>query len=323
MDNTGLYKKGKRKDADIMKRVNRYNRNHKSNAKKERIIMIASSAFVLAALTMTGVYVKSNSEKTKNDGYNIDFSVLESNVDDKMEEIQNQVQESFPGVTEDDLDYTPMEQVDSGIVEIPGLTDKKEETEKSDEEKPDEAENLQSSNENAEGQESDADTEKEDEEAKDRAAMEADAGKKTVEQPTPDFKEGDTLVWPVSGNVLVPYSMEKTVYFSTLQQYKYNPALIISATEGDTITAAASGKVTDIFYDEEIGNAVTVNIGNGYEITYGQLKDIAVSKGGYLEKGGIIGYVAAPTIYYSVEGTNVYFALTLDGEPVDPMGQLK
>ena len=35
-------------------------RNRRNNARKERIIMIASSVFVLSALTMTGIYMKSN-----------------------------------------------------------------------------------------------------------------------------------------------------------------------------------------------------------------------------------------------------------------------
>ena len=38
--------------------------------------------------------------------------------------------------------------------------------------------------------------------------------------------------------------------------------------------------------------------------------------------GDPIGKVAAPTMYYSVEGTNVYFKLTKDGVPVDPMSRL-
>ena len=42
-----------------MRRDNGYKRGRNA-AKKEKIIMIASSAFVLMALTMTGVYVKNN-----------------------------------------------------------------------------------------------------------------------------------------------------------------------------------------------------------------------------------------------------------------------
>ena len=38
--------------------------------------------------------------------------------------------------------------------------------------------------------------------------------------------------------------------------------------------------------------------------------------------GDVIAEVAAPTKYFSVEGTNVYFKLTKDGEPVNPMTKL-
>ena len=49
--------------------------------------MIASSVFVLAALTMTGIYMKSNNTEEQGDGYTIDFTALEDNVEDKHEEI--------------------------------------------------------------------------------------------------------------------------------------------------------------------------------------------------------------------------------------------
>ena len=45
------------------------------------------------------------------------------------------------------------------------------------------------------------------------------------------FSEESILEWPASGAVLINYSMDKTVYFSTLAQYKYNPAMIISGAD--------------------------------------------------------------------------------------------
>ena len=137
-----------------------------------------------------------------------------------------------------------------------------------------------------------------------------------------DFTDSDTLVWPIVGNVLVNYSMDKTVYFATLDQYKYSPAIVIAAVEGEGITAAADGQVTDIYQDPETGTTVVMNLGDGYELTYGQLKDLAVSEGDMVETGDLIGSVAAPTMYYSVEGANVYFKLTKDGTPVDPMSRV-
>ena len=140
--------------------------------------------------------------------------------------------------------------------------------------------------------------------------------------PALDFTESEALVWPIAGNVLVNYSMDKTVYYATLQQYKYSPAIVISASVGEGIAAAADGKVTRIYTDREIGTAVVMDLGGGYELTYGQLTDLTVSEGNYVTCGEIIGKVAEPTKYYSVEGSNIYFKLTRDGQPVNPMSKL-
>lgn len=60
------------------------------------------------------------------------------------------------------------------------------------------------------------------------------------------FSEESILEWPASGAVLINYSMDQTVYFSTLEQYKYNPALIIGGVTGENIGASAPGIVTNV-----------------------------------------------------------------------------
>lgn len=37
-----------------------------------------------------------------------------------------------------------------------------------------------------------------------------------------------------------------------------------------------------------------------------------------MEPGEVIAFIAAPTKYYSVEGSNLYLKLTLNGAPVNP-----
>ena len=128
----------------------------------------------------------------------------------------------------------------------------------------------------------------------------------TVEK-TLHFTESDGMQKPVQSDILMHYSMDKSTYFATLDQYKYNPASIFSAEEGTAVTACAQGKVTSIFENEEIGK----------EPTYGQLPEITVKENSYVNPGDTIGSVAAPTKYYSTEGSNVYFALTHNGEPVN------
>ncbi len=136
------------------------------------------------------------------------------------------------------------------------------------------------------------------------------------------FSSSDTLIWPVDGHVLLNYSMDHTVYFSTLDQYKYNPALIISGEVGDEVLAAERGIITDVTETVETGMTVTVEMGNGYEAIYGQLMEVIVSPGEYIEQGDMIGKLAEPTRYYSVEGCNLYFQLLKDGESINPMEYL-
>lgn len=136
------------------------------------------------------------------------------------------------------------------------------------------------------------------------------------------FSENDLLIWPVDGNVLMNYSMNQTVYFSTLDQYKYNPAVIISGEVGNEVAASARGIVKSIDVNAQTGTTVTMDLGNGYEAVYGQLKEVPVQEGKYLEQGEIIGYLSEPTKYYSVEGCNLYFQLRKDGQPVNPMEYL-
>lgn len=133
------------------------------------------------------------------------------------------------------------------------------------------------------------------------------------------FSEESVLEWPASGAVLINYSMDQTVFFSTLEQYKYNPALIIGGEVGEMIPASAAGIVSNIEETAQTGTTVTLDMGNGYTAVYGQLKDVPLSIGDYVGTGETVGYLNEPTKYYSVEGPNLYFAVTKDGEPVNPL----
>jgi murein DD-endopeptidase MepM/ murein hydrolase activator NlpD len=145
--------------------------------------------------------------------------------------------------------------------------------------------------------------------------------------PTPEpefhFNAATDLIWPLQGNVILNYSMDQTVYFATLDQYKYNPAVIIQAEVNSPVQAVASGKVTAVETNEETGSTITVDMGDGYSARYGQLKEIPKNQGDYVENGEVLGYINEPTKYYSVEGANLYFQLLKDGAPVNPMEYLE
>lgn len=132
-----------------------------------------------------------------------------------------------------------------------------------------------------------------------------------------DMEKG--LLWPVNGDVILKFSMGNTVYFKTLAQYKCNPAVIIASEEGTNVKEAADGTVTKVSHSDELGNTVTVDIGSGYTLTYGQLKDISVQEGQTVKEGDTIGKVAKPTKYYSEEGSNLYFQVMEKDKSVDPL----
>ncbi|MCI8465188.1 MAG: M23 family metallopeptidase [Lachnospiraceae bacterium] len=136
---------------------------------------------------------------------------------------------------------------------------------------------------------------------------------------TVNFQAENGLLWPAQGNVIMEYSMDKTVYFPTLDQYKCNPAVLIQGEVGMPVTAAAAAVVKVVGTDAELGNYVTLDLGNGYELTYGQLADPQVTPGDYLEAGAQVGTLASPTKYYVVEGVNLYLKMTKDGAPIDPL----
>lgn len=133
------------------------------------------------------------------------------------------------------------------------------------------------------------------------------------------FTEENSLMWPSAGTILIDYSMDGSVYFPTLNQYKYNPALIISSETGNQVLASTKGMVESISVDEETGTTLVLNIGNGYKLTYGQLKELAVAEGDVVEEGALLGYVSEPTKYYSEEGSNLYFKMTQNDQAVDPV----
>jgi murein DD-endopeptidase MepM/ murein hydrolase activator NlpD len=160
-------------------------------------------------------------------------------------------------------------------------------------------------------------TEEQESNAEEATEEETEAAAASVTQDTLHFDK-DAAAWPIEGEILLDYSMDASIYFPTLEQYRYNPAMVIAGAVNDKVFAMARGTITDIRESEETGCTVTQDLGDGYTAVYGQLKELNFAEGDTVEAGQVIGYVSEPTKYYSVEGSNVYFSLKKDGEAVDP-----
>ena len=279
---------------------------------KEKISIIAASVFVLSALTLAGVYMSAQGDVEKEEN-RIDFAKLEQ---------QNQTnQESDAGLA--DTRFVSGKAQSELTAQSTGQKDKRFTNTKlydlSDNNDMDVDPAFTEANsgqvENTKQENTLAGT--------DKAAVFMDEGSEqdNTASASLTFSDTDTLSLPVVGDVLVDYSMDKAVYHKTMNQYYYSPALVIAAREGQTITAATDGIVTDVYYDAKTGNSISFDLGNGYELTYGQLADIGLKKGDRVTAGDVVGKVAKPTIYYAEEGTNIYYKLTKDGVPTDPLNR--
>lgn len=136
------------------------------------------------------------------------------------------------------------------------------------------------------------------------------------------YSSENVMSWPVRGEVIMDYSMDKTIYYPTLQEYKCNPSILIQSEEGTDVAAAFSGTVADVYHDAQLGTVLEMSLGNGYEAYYGQLENVDVAVGDTVRQGQIIGTVSTPTRFYSIEGSHLNFRVTRDGEPVDPLDYL-
>ena len=247
-----------------------------------RAIVVITSLSLLAAITLTGLYIQGNSSKEKE---YVDLTEIES---------------------------TPK-------IEVAKTETEKEDTVKADTVKKEEKKETS-------GTGAVAKNFNEKEIPLDNAMDASEQGKdESIVLPQKVEKIGNltfnnecSLDWPVEGKVLLNYSMDQTVYFPTLEQYKYNPAVLISSEVNTPVLSAYRGKVVNIENSEETGTTMTVDLGNGYQLRYGQLKEIPLSKGNIVEKGEVLGYVSETTKYYSVEGCNLYFEMTLDDAPINP-----
>ncbi len=132
------------------------------------------------------------------------------------------------------------------------------------------------------------------------------------------YNEGDKMQWPVTGEVVLPYSNLLAIYDPTLEQFRTNDVLSIKSDVGQNVQVSAEGQVLEVSANEVLGNYVVVQHGNGWSTTYGQLENVTVKAGDVLSTGFIIGQTAAPTKYSVSLGSHVDFKVTHNETTVNP-----
>ena len=131
------------------------------------------------------------------------------------------------------------------------------------------------------------------------------------------------LTWPVMGNIILPYSMDATVYYTTLDQYACNDGIIVGAKVGEEVVSPANGRVVNIEDTDRYGKVVTILLGNYYKAYCGQLDNVDYEIGDDIQEGDVLGTVAEPTKSFVLEGPNIFFKMTYKDKTVNPVKYLR
>ena len=137
------------------------------------------------------------------------------------------------------------------------------------------------------------------------------------------FEEGDAMAWPLTGEIVMAYSMDHVIYDKTLDQYRTNSSISIASEEGAEVRAAADGLVTAVEKSRENGRTVVLEHGNGWQTTYCQLQDdVPVDVGSVVKQGQVLGNVSAPSMYSVLLGPHLDFSVARSGVVMNPLDML-
>jgi len=133
------------------------------------------------------------------------------------------------------------------------------------------------------------------------------------------FTEDDSMVWPVYGDIAMIFSQDRLIYNPTLDQWRTNDDLRISAQEGTPVRASAAGQVVEVGNDRVYGNFVRIDNGNGWETIFGQLMDgMLVVEGDVVQAGQVIGGVGRPSVFSVLNGHHVSLRVLHENNLMDP-----
>ncbi len=133
----------------------------------------------------------------------------------------------------------------------------------------------------------------------------------------------DSWRWPVSGEIERKYTVDALAYDVTMADWRTHDGVDILAQQGEVVIAAAGGTVESVKQDDLYGTTVVIDHGAGMKTTYSNLADTpTVSQGDKVKSGDVIGSVGKTAICEIGQGSHMHFAMSRDGQSVDPLNYL-
>lgn len=129
-----------------------------------------------------------------------------------------------------------------------------------------------------------------------------------------------SFYWPLNGEIEMPYAADTLLYNRTLSDWRTHEAVDIAAELGAQVMATANGRVEQIYSDDLFGVTVIIDHTGGLKSVYSNLAEMpTVAVGDSVVAGEIIGSVGTTALAETNAGTHLHFAMTLDGQSVDPL----
>ena len=124
---------------------------------------------------------------------------------------------------------------------------------------------------------------------------------------------------PVAGQTVAEFAVDCLGYNETMRDWRTHSGMDIAAEEGSQVCAAAAGTVYSVYDDEELGMTVVVTHDAGYTTQYASLSaEVSVAPGDAVALGQPLGTVGNTALLESGLEPHVHFAVTCNGDPMDP-----
>lgn len=144
-----------------------------------------------------------------------------------------------------------------------------------------------------------------------------------VFEPAVEVVAEPEYLWPVSGQIDREHSPQRLMYDETMGDWRTHEGVDILAPAGSTVTASRGGIVESVVQDDLYGTTVTVDHGDGTKAVYSNLAELtAVTVSESILPGYIIGAIGDTALCEVSQDEHLHFALTVNGESVDPLSYL-
>lgn len=127
----------------------------------------------------------------------------------------------------------------------------------------------------------------------------------------------------LNATIYKEYCGDSLVYNSTLKQWETHNAIDFQVANGSAVYSILDGKIQDVYTNVLEGTVVVVAHDNGLTSTYGSLDDnVKVEVGDKVSRGDELGTVSTSATAESEAGAHLHFAMTDNGQKVDPASYL-